>query len=61
MDVRKLTVIRAQLPQDNLMQVKLNCAENDEIFAEMFKRLDPKIQGDNSHSARKYPHRGITL
>lgn len=55
MDVRKLTVIRAQLPRDNLMQVKLNCAENDEIFAEMFKRLDPEIEDDDSHSARKYP------
>lgn len=55
MDVRKLTVIRAQLPWDSLMQVRLNCAENGEIFAEMLQRLDSEIEDDDSHSARKYP------
>lgn len=54
MDVRKLTVIRAQLPRDSLVQVRLNCAENGEIFAEMLKRLDSEIEDDDSHPARKY-------
>lgn len=50
MDVRKLTVIRVQLPRDSLVQVGLNCAEN----RRMFKRLDSEIEDDDSHSARKY-------
>lgn len=50
MDVRKLTVIRAQLPRDSLMQVRLNCAENGRVF----KRLDSEVENNDSHPARKY-------
>lgn len=55
MDVRKLTVIRAQLPRDSLVQVRLNCAESSEIFVEILKRLDSEVEDDDSHPARKYP------
>lgn len=54
MDVRKLTVIRAQLSRDSLVQVRLNYAENGEIFAEILKRLDSESEDDDSQPASKY-------
>lgn len=55
MDIQKLTVIRAKVPRNNLVRFRLNCAEYDEMFAGMLKRLDLEIEEDKSHPRRKYP------
>lgn len=53
MDIRKLTVMK--LSRHNLVRFRLNCAKNDEMFIGILKRLDLKIEEDETHPKKKYP------
>lgn len=55
MDIRELTVICAKPSRDNLVRFRLNCAENDKMFAGMLKRLNLEIEEDETHPRKKYP------
>lgn len=52
MDLRKLMVTRVKLQRG---VHRLNCAENDEIFAEVVKKLGVKVTKNNSNTMKKYP------
>jgi len=49
MDIRKLTVIRAKLSRHNLVRFRLNCAKNNEMSIGILKRLDLKIEENETH------------